>query len=152
MFVNILGFNLYSGTADQIPYNNDKKILINTMNPRVFTISRRNELLNIAFENTEYLVEDGQYFALAPLLLRGRFVRKVSGTDVFYAMMSKANINKGKVFFLGASEDTLEMMKHRCSLDYQNIQIEYFSPPYKDCFSDEENEGILKRINNSPNA
>lgn len=146
MFVNILGFSLYSGTADQIPYDTKKKILINTMNPRVFTISRHNELLKKAFENTEYLVEDGQYFTLAPLLLKGKYVRKVSGSDVFYSMMDKANNYKGKVFFLGASKDTLEKMKLRSSADYKNIQVEYFSPPYKDCFSDEENNEMLMAI------
>ncbi len=147
MFVNILGFSLYSGTVEEIPYNSNKKILINTMNPRVFTISRRNELLKKAFENTDYLIEDGQYFALAPLLLRGKYVRKVSGQDVFYSMMTKANNNKGKVFLFGASKDTLERMKLRASMDYKNIQVEYFSPPFKDSFSIEENHEMIKTIN-----
>jgi N-acetylglucosaminyldiphosphoundecaprenol N-acetyl-beta-D-mannosaminyltransferase len=147
MFIKILGFNLYSGTVDQIPYDTNKKILINTMNPRVFTISRHNELLKKAFENSEYLVEDGQYFALAPLLLKGKYVRKVSGPDVFYSMMDKANKNNGKVFLLGASKETLEKMKLRASEDYKNIQIEYLSPPYKESFSDEENNEMLMVIN-----
>jgi N-acetylglucosaminyldiphosphoundecaprenol N-acetyl-beta-D-mannosaminyltransferase len=147
MFVNVLGLSLYSGTADQIPYNTNKKILINTMNPRVFTISRHNELLKKTFENTEYLIEDGQYFALAPLLLKGKYVRKVSGTNIFYSMMAKANHNKGKVFFLGASKETLEKMKQRSSIDYQNIEVEYYSPPYKDCFTNEENNEMVMAIN-----
>jgi len=147
MFIKILGFNLYTGTADQLPYDSNKKILINTMNPRVFTISRRNEELKKAFENSEYLVEDGQYFALAPLLLKGKYVKKVSGPDVFYAMMDKANNNYGKVFLLGSSRDTLEKMKLRASVDYKNIRVEYFSPPYKDSFSDEDNSEMLSAIN-----
>ncbi len=153
MFVKILGFNLYSGSADQIPYDSPDKILINTMNPRVFTISRHNELLKKAFENTEYLIEDGQYFALAPLLLKGKYVPKLSGTNIFYSLMTKANQNKGKVFFLGARKETLEKMKQRSSIDYQNIEVEYYSPPYKDCFTDEENDEMVKAINRfSPNV
>jgi N-acetylglucosaminyldiphosphoundecaprenol N-acetyl-beta-D-mannosaminyltransferase len=147
MFVNVLGLSLYSGTADQISYDLTKKILINTMNPRVFTISRHNELLKKAFESTDYLIEDGQYFALAPLLLKGKYVRKVSGTNIFYSMMAKANHNKGKVFFLGASKEILEKMKQRSSIDYQNIEVEYYSPPYKECFSNEENNKMVMAIN-----
>lgn len=147
MFTKVLGLKLFSGKVDQIPYYTDRKILINTMNPRVFTISRRNELLKKAFENTEFLVEDGQYFALAPLLINGKYVRKVSGRDVFYSMMDKANSRKGKVFFLGADTDILEKIKFRAAKDYINIKIEYYSPPYKDNFSDEENKEMLNAIN-----
>jgi N-acetylglucosaminyldiphosphoundecaprenol N-acetyl-beta-D-mannosaminyltransferase len=38
-------------------------------------------------------------------------------------------------------------MKLRSSADYKNIEVEYFSPPYKDSFSDEENNEMLMAIN-----
>jgi N-acetylglucosaminyldiphosphoundecaprenol N-acetyl-beta-D-mannosaminyltransferase len=148
MFVNVLGLNLFSGNADQIPFESNGKILINTMNPRVFTISRRNEPLKKAFENTDYLVEDGQFFALAPLLLKGKYVRKVSGTDVFYSLMGKADNFHSKVFFLGSSNDILEKMRLRTSIDYKKIKVCCYSPPYKDAFSEQENIEIVNAINN----
>lgn len=147
MFVNVLGLNLYSGKVDQIPYETTSKVLINTMNPRVFTISRHNMLLKESFENTDFLLEDGQYFMLAPLFLRRKFVRKISGRDVFYSMMKRANQNNGKVFFLGASNETLEKMKLRSSEEYKNIKVHYFSPPFKESFTEEENNEIISAIN-----
>ncbi len=147
MFTRVLGLNLFSGDVSDIPYLGTRKILINTMNPRVFTISRRDRRLKSSFENTEFLIMDGQYFVAAPLLMNGRWVSKISGTRVFYHLMAEANKHSGRVFFLGASEKVLELMKARARVDYPNIEVDYYSPPFKPQFSDEENKTIIEKIN-----
>ena len=147
MFTKVLGFNLFAGDVSQIPYNDSRKLLINTMNPRVFTISRYNTPLRESFEKTDYLIMDGQYFAAAPFVMNGKWVKKVSGTHVFYHLMAEANRRSGRVFLLGASNKVLELMKERAKNDYPNLTIEYYSPPFKPAFSEEDNLVIRGKIN-----
>ncbi|MBL0721490.1 MAG: WecB/TagA/CpsF family glycosyltransferase, partial [Sulfurovum sp.] len=53
----------------------------------------------------------------------------------------------GKVFYMGASQDTLSIIKQKISKEYPNIIIDSYSPPFKDIFSEEENNNIIKSIN-----
>jgi N-acetylglucosaminyldiphosphoundecaprenol N-acetyl-beta-D-mannosaminyltransferase len=62
--------------------------------------------------------------------------------------MKKADDISGKVFFLGSSEETLSLMKERAKIEYQNIEIETYSPPYKNDFSDEDNTRMIHAVNN----
>jgi N-acetylglucosaminyldiphosphoundecaprenol N-acetyl-beta-D-mannosaminyltransferase len=50
-------------------------------------------------------------------------------------------------FFLGASESTLEKMKSRAAKEYPNVRVEYFSPPFKAEFSDEDSRLMLEKVN-----
>jgi N-acetylglucosaminyldiphosphoundecaprenol N-acetyl-beta-D-mannosaminyltransferase len=49
--------------------------------------------------------------------------------------------------FMGSSEKVLELVKKRASVDYPNIAVETYSPPYKLEFSDEDNGAIINAIN-----
>ena len=53
----------------------------------------------------------------------------------------------GKAFFLGSTEEVLSRIKKRIHKEYPNIEVDYFSPPYRKEFSDEENEVMINRIN-----
>jgi N-acetylglucosaminyldiphosphoundecaprenol N-acetyl-beta-D-mannosaminyltransferase len=61
--------------------------------------------------------------------------------------MGKMNRENGKVFFLGASDSTLEKMIKRASTDYPHVKIDSFSPPYKASFDDEDTRIMLERVN-----
>lgn len=147
VFTRVLGLNLFSGDVSQIPYLGPQKSVINTMNPRVFTISRRDERLRASFDNTDFLIMDGQYFVFAPLLMSGKWVSKISGSNVFYHLMGEANKQSGKVFFLGASERVLELMKLRAKKEYPNLEVDYYSPPFKPQFSVDDNQRMIEKIN-----
>ena len=48
---------------------------------------------------------------------------------------------------MGSSEKVLALVKKRASVDYPNITVETYSPPYKPEFSKEENDAIINAIN-----
>ena len=125
----------------------NKKLLVNTINPRVFSLSTKNKKLHESFKNSDFLVMDGQYFGLASLLLKFKKLPKISGTDLLYFYLDLANKKKYRVFFMGSSEKVLSKIKKRINESYKQICVESVSPPYKDNFSPEENKVILKRIN-----
>ena len=61
--------------------------------------------------------------------------------------MNKLNTIGGKCFFMGSSEKVLALIKQRVKVDYPNIEVETYSPPYKPEFSEEDNRAIVEAIN-----
>jgi N-acetylglucosaminyldiphosphoundecaprenol N-acetyl-beta-D-mannosaminyltransferase len=141
-----MGFNVFSGHLSEIDVTEGKKIL-NTISPISYGTSTRDSLFRQALKSSDYLVLDGVYFGLSSLLLHGKRILKNQGPDVFYHFMKEMNKTAGKVFFLGSSITTLEKIKHRASVDYPNVEIAYYSPPFKDEFNDEDNRKIIENIN-----
>ena len=57
------------------------------------------------------------------------------------------NAQNGKVFFLGSSEETLEKIKTKASIEYTNILTDTYSPPYKQDFSEVDNQKMIEAVN-----
>ena len=57
------------------------------------------------------------------------------------------NQSGGKCFFMGSSEKVLKLIKRRSKVDFPNIEVETYSPPYKPEFSKAENNAIISAIN-----
>ncbi len=145
---NIMGFTIFNSSLDLIELkNNSTPSVLNTISPNSYGISTKDKLFRQALKETDYLVLDGVYFALASILQSGRNIIKNQGPDVFYHFMSRINKCGGKVFFLGSSEITLIKIHEKAFIEYPNIKIESYSPPFKLEFSEEENQEIINRIN-----
>ena len=54
---------------------------------------------------------------------------------------------KKKVMFMGSSEKVLALIKERAAVDYPNVEVVTYSPPYKPEFTDEENAEMVRAIN-----
>jgi len=143
--VESLGFKLIKNDLSIVPL--DKRVLINTMSPNSYGISVKDPQMRDALTNADYLVLDGLYFGLAPLLLKGQLVKRFAGWDCFRYFSEKINAKHGKVFFLGSSEDTLARIKAKYSSEYPHILTETFSPPFRESFSTEDNEEMRRKIN-----
>lgn len=90
---------------------------------------------------------DGVGVAFASIFLNGKNIRKIAGQDCFDYLMDQLNKKTGKCFFLGSSEQTLIKMKNRVAIDYPNITVGYYSPPFKAEFSEDDNIVMRKAIN-----
>ena len=49
--------------------------------------------------------------------------------------------------FMGSSENVLARIKERAAVDYPNLEVVTYSPPYKAEFSEEDNRAIIQAIN-----
>jgi N-acetylglucosaminyldiphosphoundecaprenol N-acetyl-beta-D-mannosaminyltransferase len=54
---------------------------------------------------------------------------------------------KKRVMFMGSSEKVLTLIKERAAVDYPNVEVVTYSPPYKPEFTDEENAEMVRAIN-----
>jgi N-acetylglucosaminyldiphosphoundecaprenol N-acetyl-beta-D-mannosaminyltransferase len=143
--VTLLGFRLIKNDLSIIPL--DKRVLINTMSPNSYGLSVKDPIMHEALVESDFLVLDGLYFGLAPLLLKGQLVKRFAGFDCFRYFSSKINEKHGKVFFLGSSNETLVKIREKYRNEFPNVQVDSFSPPYRESFSGDELEIMRNRIN-----
>ena len=143
---NVMGFTIFNSSLDNIKFNVDKTQILNTISPNSYGISTRDTEFKNALKFSDYLVLDGGYFALASILIKGRNIKKNQGPEVFSYFMNRMNIVNGKVFFLGSSNETLEKIRQKAAVDYPNIKVCTYSPPYKDEFSDIDNVKMHQSI------
>lgn len=145
--VNTFGLTIFSDDLSIILVNNGKYRILNTISPNSYGLSTKDVLFRKALKSSDYLVLDGVYFALASILLKWGNIKRNQGPDVFYHFMKRMNDTHGEIFFLGSSKQTLEKIKVKAAIEYPNIQIAYYSPPYKTEFSDEDNRKMIEAVN-----
>lgn len=134
------------------------KVLINTINAHSFNVAQKDALFADALREGDYLIPDGASILKACRMLKAKLQPKerIAGWDLFAFEMQRLN-DKGKmindrllrVMFMGSSEKVLGLIKERAAVDYPNLNVVTYSPPYKPEFSDEDNAAIIKAINDA---
>ncbi len=119
------------------------------MNPHSYAASLDDGHFARALRDAEWLVPDGSGVVLASRLLGGAIRERVTGSDVFYGLHQRMNTAGGmSVFFLGATEETLALIRERMTRDYPNIRVAgSHSPPFKPDYSPAELEEMINAIN-----
>ncbi|MFM2074943.1 MAG: N-acetylglucosaminyldiphosphoundecaprenol [Pseudomonadota bacterium] len=119
------------------------------LNPHSYVQALNDQTFAIALHNARWLVPDGVGVVLASWLLGGQVRERVTGSDIFYALHRRMNVLGGfRVFFLGATENTLTQIRARMALDYPNIVVAgTYSPPFKRIYSAEELDAMVSAVN-----
>lgn len=107
----------------------------------------------------KYLIPDGASIVKACRWLKGKSQprERIAGWDLFSFEMRRMEDNdnhndnenhnvKKKVMFMGSSELVLQKIRERAAKDYPNLEVLTYSPPYKQEFTDEDNDAIIKAI------
>lgn len=125
------------------------KLLINTINAHSYNTALKDKIFAEALIKGNALIPDGISIVKACKWLKAKSQpqERIAGWDLFEFEMNRLNQKGGKCFFMGSSEKVLNLIKIRASVDYPNIQIETYSPPYKSEFSEEDNKKIIDAIN-----
>ncbi len=125
------------------------KLLINTINAHSYNTAQKDELFAEALQRGDVLIPDGASIVKACCWLNAKFKPKerIAGYALFEFEMNKLNATGGKCFFMGSSEKVLALIKQRAKVDFPNIEVETYSPPYKPKFSEEDNQAIVEAIN-----
>ncbi|MEF8698639.1 MAG: WecB/TagA/CpsF family glycosyltransferase [Candidatus Accumulibacter sp. UW20] len=121
------------------------------LNPHSYAVALDDRLFAEALRDADWLLPDGAGVVLASRLLGGRVTERVTGSDVFFGLNMHMNAARGmRVFFLGATPETLALIGARMAKDYPHITVVgTYSPPFKAAFSSAENEEMLKAINDA---
>lgn len=123
------------------------KVLINTINAHSFNVAQKDELFAEALRCGDYLIPDGASIVKACKMLRAKSQprERIAGWDLFSFEMEKNR--KKRVMFMGSSEKVLTRIREKAAVEYPDMEVVTYSPPYKSEFSEEDNAAIIKAIN-----
>lgn len=145
--VKILSYNVWESSLEDVNIKNNGAVVVNTINAYSYVVAKRDPLFRKALQSSSVLVPDGFPIVVAARFLNGKKIKKIAGADVFYHFCNKMNREKGKCFFMGSSENTLEKIRDKIKKDYPDISTGFYSPPFKKEFTDEENNEIISHVN-----
>ena len=160
------------GSKEELAAIPEGKVLINTINAHSYNVAQKDQEFAEALRGGDYLIPDGSSIVKACRWLKGKSQPKerIAGWDLFAFEMQRMNANdnvrsatigdaslaknvnvnenvKKRVMFMGSSEKVLRLIRERVAVDYPNLEVVTYSPPYKKEFSEEDNQTINKAIN-----
>lgn len=125
----------------------ESKKVINTINPHSHVTALNDEYFREALKSSDLLIPDGSGIVLAVKQIYGKSIKKIAGADLHQFLLENMNKKNGKVFYMGASQKTLDKIEEKIKKEYPNIIVASYSPPFKLEFNNEENQEICEKIN-----
>lgn len=139
------------GSREHLEAIPEGKVLINTINAHSYNIAQKDRLFAEALAGGDYLIPDGASIVMACRLLKAKSAPKerIAGWDLFEYEMTKLNSSgsRRRVMFMGSSEGVLARIREKAAVQYPNLDVVTYSPPFKHEFSPEENKAIIDAIN-----
>jgi len=147
---------------DELPSIPEGKVLINTINAYSYNQAKKDPAFAEALLQSDVLLSDGTSIVLACHFLRAksRPRHRCTGWDLFRFEMEKLNgvgftywrqynldRQKPKVMFVGSTERILALIREKAAVEFPNLEVVTYSPPFKKEFSKEDNDAIISLIN-----
>jgi N-acetylglucosaminyldiphosphoundecaprenol N-acetyl-beta-D-mannosaminyltransferase len=114
-------------------------------NPHSLVNARADGQFRAALESASAVVADGVGCKWGAALTGVSVGPRITGHDFFLSLMSSLNVNGGRAFFFGSSEDVLLKLTDRVQLDFPRVTVATLSPPFKP-WSEEENWLMVEQI------
>lgn len=125
----------------------DGKILISTMNAHSFCVLQKDKLFQRAIIGSHVILPDGISIVWAIKFLFGEKLKKIAGADLFAWEMDRLQKAKGTCYFLGSSDATLIKIVEIAKINYPDVSIDCYSPPFRSSFSEVENDMMVEKVN-----
>ncbi len=116
-------------------------------NPHSIEVARTDPTFKTALLEADMLIPDGVGIVFASKFNGGDITERVTGFDLFQAASTLVARRKGRMMFLGSSEDVLATIRDNMARDYPEIEVKTYSPPYKPVFSDADNVAMHEAVN-----
>lgn len=148
-FSNFLEFKIYTSKFNSLEeiIIGERKFMINTINPHSYCVTKVDHEFKKALIDSDLILPDGSGITFASKILNGKSIKKYSGPELHLDLLKLANKLHKKIFYLGSSISTLKLIEERIEREYPNIKIETYSPPFKELFSDQDNQEMVKAVN-----
>ena len=123
------------------------KTIINTVNPHSYCVAQKDELFAEALKSSDILLPDGSGMVMASRILNGKKISKIAGADLHDYLLKEAALKSLKVFYLGASQNTLDKIEKKIKEEFPDIQVGSYSPPYKEQFNEMDSLKMISKVN-----
>ncbi len=122
------------------------------LNPHSWVVALERPAFDQALASADWLVPDGAGITLASRLRGEGPADRVTGSDVFEGVSRRLDEEGGgaRVFFLGATEETLAVIRERYQREYPRLTVAgTLAPPFQETFTDAEVEEMVAAVNAS---
>ena len=143
--INIMNYHVFINNLDTLDLT--KRQVINTINPHSYVTAKDDKLFFDALQDSDLLIPDGSGIVMAAKFINKQIIKKIAGADLHQFLLENMNKISGKVFYMGASQKTLDKINEKIKIEYPNIIVESYSPPFKAEFLEKENQVIIDKIN-----
>lgn len=143
--MKIMNYEVFTENLENLDLS--KRQVINTINPHSYVTAKNDISFYEALQKSDLLIPDGSGIVIAAKQINRVNIKKIAGADLHKFLLEKMDNECGKVFYMGAAQDTLDKIEEKMSKEYPNIIVQSYSPPFKPTFSGEENEEICAKIN-----
>jgi len=137
-------FDIFDGSLSQLQ---DDKMLISTINAHSYNVSQKDQFFKEALDKSDVLIPDGISVVWALKWLKNKNTKKIAGADLFYFEMNRLQEKGGKCFFLGSTRETLNKIKERISIEFPDVHVGTYSPPYVTEFSQKDSIRMVQSVN-----
>ena len=148
--VNILGINFLSITNKQFvdQLKTDSNLHLNrfvvTANPEIVLAARKDKEYASIINSADYVVADGIGIIKGAKILKKPLPERVTGYDTMLSLLSWANQEHKKIYFLGAKPEVAQTLSSKIKETYPGIHIAGINDGY---FKDDSY--IVETIKNS---
>jgi N-acetylglucosaminyldiphosphoundecaprenol N-acetyl-beta-D-mannosaminyltransferase len=144
MYISDIKHRFYFQPLSELP---DEKLLISTMNAYSFCLLQKDKMFQDAILNSNIVLVDGISVVWAMRFLTGQKLKKIAGADLMAWEMERLQKDGGKCFFLGSKSSTLKKIYDRAKTEYPKVSVQYYEPPFKPSFTEEDNESMISAVN-----
>ncbi|WP_417558831.1 WecB/TagA/CpsF family glycosyltransferase [Mesoflavibacter zeaxanthinifaciens] len=145
--VKIKEYNIYASDINSLTVEKDKKTIVNTINAHSYIVAKNDSKFKKALVSSDILLPDGEGVVLMAKKLKGEKIKKIAGADIHDYLLDLSEKRGLKCFYLGASQETLDIIKNKQTQKYKNVTFGFYSPPFKPVFSNEDNVQMVSKIN-----
>lgn len=120
------------------------------VNPHSVETARRDPAFAAALRGCNLITPDGIGIVIASRILGGHIRERVCGPDLFPLLCAKLGRERPgtRMFFLGATEDTLSALTARFARDFPSlVTAGTFAPPFKPEFTPEDDAAMIEAVN-----
>lgn len=142
----IKDYKIYNDAVTKLNVNSNKTV-INTINAHSYIVAKSDTLFKKALVESDILLPDGEGIVLMAKVLNNESIQKIAGADIHSHLLSEADKNSLTCFYLGASNQTLQLIHKKLSQKHKNISFHFYSPPFKAEFSEEDSQSMIKAVN-----
>lgn len=145
--IRVIDYDIFTSNIHDIVIDDETKIIINTINAHSYITAKKDLDFKQALMKSDILLPDGEGIVLMAKKLKGEKIKKIAGADIHKSLLDTAQLKGLNCFYLGASDATLKLIQEKSCPAYDNVKFDFFSPPFKKVFSNEENATIIEKVN-----
>ena len=146
--LKLFDYSVFTSKLDQFDIDKESRCVINTLNQYCYIIAEKDPIYKTALIESDLLLPDGVGIVGAARLLKKATIKKIAGADLHIHLLKLMNAKGGRCFYLGSSVETLNGIRKRLTIEYPNIEVGFYSPPFAAEFSEVDNAFMVDSINN----